>query len=272
MKMCLKLITIVGLICSAILSNAQNTNKHFGINVVNFKGFAYIPQGTYQIAKDSTGAVETINCNAFYLSETEVTNGMYSDFLIDLKKQGKISEYKVALPDSTAWNKLNIVGAGDYTKSYSQMKDLPVVNISKEAAQLYCKWLSEKLTKEHKDNLKIEVRLPSSNEWMCAATGQMANAKYAVSDANVLVNGKGEYTAQIKALSLPIGPVKTKTFKPNDFGLYDMTGNVAEMVSDKPITKGGSWNSEPKNTTIISQEPIEKSPMVGFRVLLTFVK
>ena len=45
-----------------------------------------------------------------------------------------------------------------------------------------------------------------------------------------------------------------------------MSGNVAEMVADSNITKGGSWGSIPYYLQITSSEPYKgASPYVGFR-------
>ena len=48
-----------------------------------------------------------------------------------------------------------------------------------------------------------------------------------------------------------------------------MSGNVAEMIVDSNITKGGSWGSNhPYYLQIISSETYEgPSPYIGFRFL-----
>ena len=60
------------------------------------------------------------------------------------------------------------------------------------------------------------------------------------------------------------GPVNS--YHPNDYGVYCMSGNVAEMIADSSITKGGSWGSLPYYLQIASSEPYKgASPYVGFR-------
>lgn len=73
-----------------------------------------------------------------------------------------------------------------------------------------------------------------------------------------------------------------KMFPPNLTGLlgrksdalYDVMGNVAEMVEAPQMTKGGSWNSFAHFSTILRNEPWNgnASPMVGFRPMMKIIK
>jgi hypothetical protein len=59
---------------------------------------------------------------------------------------------------------------------------------------------------------------------------------------------------------------------PNNIGLYDVAGNVAEMIDQKGKACGGSWNQLPIDCTIRSVATYNK-PMswVGFRVFMEVV-
>lgn len=63
------------------------------------------------------------------------------------------------------------------------------------------------------------------------------------------------------------------SYFPNDMGLYDVVGNVAEMIDQKGIACGGSWNDLPEAATIRSTNTYSKaSATVGFRVFMEVVE
>ena len=59
------------------------------------------------------------------------------------------------------------------------------------------------------------------------------------------------------------------SYHPNDIGLYDVVGNVAEMIDEKGKACGGSWNQLPPDCTIRSVAAYDKPiAWVGFRVFM----
>ena len=67
--------------------------------------------------------------------------------------------------------------------------------------------------------------------------------------------------------------VQVKSYYPNSFGLYNMCGNVAEMISEKGIAKGGSYLESAYNVRIAS-EKIYTQPQadIGFRVAMKIIE
>ena len=128
-------------------------------------------------------------------------------------------------------------------------------------------------------------RLPTEAEWEFAARGGNMSQGYRYSGSNTMadvawnkVSGGGEVTH----------PVGTKA--PNELGLYDMTGNVAEWCQDRnaqyyPVTqvdpclersgsgrviRGGSWNQGAGESVIYRAWADQNSynNEIGFRLAL----
>lgn len=60
-----------------------------------------------------------------------------------------------------------------------------------------------------------------------------------------------------------------QAYFPNDIGLYDVVGNVSEMIDEKGKSCGGSWNHVPEESTIRSINTYDKpNSAVGFRVFM----
>jgi formylglycine-generating enzyme required for sulfatase activity len=107
--------------------------------------------------------------------------------------------------------------------------DHPVVNVSWEDANAYCKWLSEKTKKPY--------RLPTEAEWEKAARGDKEARVYPWGNdfdpkkANTAETGIGDTT--------PVGQFSPQSDSP--YGCADMVGNVWEWCSD--WFKGEEYNN-----------------------------
>ncbi|HEY3402781.1 MAG TPA: SUMF1/EgtB/PvdO family nonheme iron enzyme, partial [Ohtaekwangia sp.] len=68
-----------------------------------------------------------------------------------------------------------------------------------------------------------------------------------------------------------MGPIGT--YFPNGAGLFDVVGNVAEMIDEKGKACGGSWNHVPEESTIRSINTYDKpDAAVGFRVFMEIIE
>ena len=62
-----------------------------------------------------------------------------------------------------------------------------------------------------------------------------------------------------------------ESFIPNGFKLYNTIGNVAEMVEEKGIAKGGSYLHSSKEAEIMQQLPYEgANHWLGFRCVASY--
>ncbi len=60
-----------------------------------------------------------------------------------------------------------------------------------------------------------------------------------------------------------------ESYFPNKFGLYNMSGNVAEMTSKIQLAVGGSWNCRPEKSLVEDYQIYENySPTIGFRPIM----
>jgi formylglycine-generating enzyme required for sulfatase activity len=65
----------------------------------------------------------------------------------------------------------------------------------------------------------------------------------------------------------------TTSYFPNGMGLYDVVGNVAEMIDEKGKACGGSWNDPPQASTIRSVRSYKRpDASIGFRIFMEVVE
>jgi formylglycine-generating enzyme required for sulfatase activity len=158
----------------------------------------------------------------------------------------------------------------------------PVINVSWDDAQAYVSWLAKKTGKGY--------RLLSEAEWEYAARAGSTTAypwgqEPGTNRAN-FSNSGSEWSGKQMA---PVG-----RFKPNDFGLYDMIGNVEEWTQDcgsesyfgapadgspwikgdcgQRAMRGGSWYSTPVDARAAYRNgdvPGGRSHYLGFRLART---
>ena len=252
--------------------------------------FVYIPAGKVLIPTALPDAYDTDSCEAFYISNREVSNRDYREFVYWMK-QNRPEQWQEMLPDTTVWRSSRAYHE-PYVKFYFQHPaylDYPVVGISKSQAEAYCEWLTE-IYIPKKDGVKPHFMLPSRKQWIRAARG--AGYQPYPHKGSGLRNGKGQFLYNFKAmgdqaiyfdstiksyrvmstsLSLVDGGLITTechSYWPNEFGLYNMSGNVAEMVADASLALGGSWNDAGYDIRIDRmQSAQEASATIGFRIM-----
>lgn len=224
----------------------------------------------------------------------EVSNELYHLYFAQLDELNipinlvKDTNWHGLFPYSQLWMK-------NYS-SHPSFRNHPVVNVSLLSSSMFSYWLSSQYKKAVGED--VEIRLPTEEEWLLAAMGKKEKALYSWGGPYVR-NRKGCFLANFNpkmnedenvygydTLSLStffqthfsdlndfdgeavIAPVDS--YFPNEYGLYNMSGNVAEMIFNGEFTKGGSWKSKSNFLQINSHEKWDKqaNPFTGFRVVM----
>ncbi len=118
------------------------------------------------------------------------------------------------------------------------------------------------------------IRLPSNDEWEAAARAG-ANGTYAWGEATDLATVRTWAVAS--GTTTLRGPQQSLRRQANAWGLYDISGNVAEWVSDggsaaEGILRGGAWNSSVFELRLASRlplDPVVNHALAGVRPVLT---
>ncbi len=223
-----------------------------------------------------------INDEGEIVRET-ITRGLTGDY--DFLNTYIVNVY----PDTTAWvNDFENAYNEPYTRMYfahGGYSDYPVVGVSWEQANAFANWRTEFLRRSlGKEGVYVEpYRLPTEAEWEYAARAGVNDNMYPWEGDIPLSEDQGCFYANFKPAEgnyVRDGHIITSrvgTYSPNDFGLYDMAGNVSEWTSTaytesvgkltndlnpeyrydaakedpykmkRKIVRGGSWKDVAKN-------------------------
>ena len=165
------------------------------------------------------------------------------------KKGGKIKNFMKneilnVYPDTAVWVK-------DFNYSYNDPMhqdyfhhqsygDYPVVGVSWEQANAFCNWRTRKKNdylKSKKNRISVpDFRLPTEAEWEYAARGGLEFATYPWGSGGTQ-SDRGCFLANFKpvrgnyAADGALYTMEAKSYNANDYGLYNMAGNVSEWTN-----------------------------------------
>lgn len=226
----------------------------------------FTPPGTIQIN------------DTLFADETEISNFSWQEFEYWTKAiyGANSKEHLAVLPDTLVWRE-KLAYNEPYVQYYYRhpaYKEYPVVGINYGQAIAYCKWRTERvkmfLTRK-KDFIhqNFEYRLPTKTEWENLAetssfvlnnNGKNEKGIYQLNCVNPLPNGDCMH-APYPDVTAPVN-----SYEKNFIGLYNMLGNVAEMVSEQEICKGGSWRNRLEECRVgKDQEFTKPNSWTGFR-------
>ena len=194
---------------------------------------------------DGEGPVREVDVSPFFIDVTAVTNAQFGRFVRQTRYRTEAERYgwsfvfhtfvprKVARTvtqavaeapwwwhvDGACWRRPEGPGSG-----ISRRMDHPVVHVSWNDAQAYCRWARK--------------RLPTEAEWEMAARGGLLGKRYVWGDD---LTPDGRHMCNIWQGDFPnintiedgyAGTAPARSFDPNGFGLYNVAGNVWEWQWD----------------------------------------
>ena len=233
-------------------------------------GMVWIPGGIYDMGSSDSDRMalshekpkHTVKVDGFYMDETEVTNAQFSRFIeatnyittaerpVDwelIKQQlppgtpkphdslllpgsllfKKTKESVPNLYDFSQWwrwtNGANWKQPEGKGSSIDEKDNHPVVHVSYEDAMAYCNWAGR--------------RLPTEAEWEFAARGGKRDKIYFWGDltdklSSYVNSWEGEFPVDNTQADGFEKSAPIKTYPPNGYGLYEISGNVWEWTSD----------------------------------------
>lgn len=242
-----------------------------GDGITGPKGMAWIPGGEFLMGSDHKKAqanekpAHKVKVSGFWMDTTHVSNDQFAQFVKDTHYKTTAEQVpdwetiRVQLPPGTPKPPASVfvpgamvfvgtkakVNLNDYSQWWAYVPGAswrhplgpqssiegkgnhPVVQVSYEDALAYAKWAGK--------------RLPTEAEWEFAARGGLNQATYAWGDqleqagqipANIWDVRKQAFPVISPKAGGAVGTSASGTYPQNGYGLFDMTGNAWQWVSD----------------------------------------
>ncbi|WP_077328671.1 formylglycine-generating enzyme family protein [Virgibacillus siamensis] len=231
------------------------TEQHVKVREEPFSSgkMIYIPGGSFMMGTnskagfpaDGEGPIHKVNVKSFYMDAYTVTNAEFATFveetgyITEAEQYGWSFVFYQFLSQETAGKVSNkvkhtpwwwVVDGSDWKhpegpdSSIENRLDHPVIHISWNDANAYCKWAGK--------------RLPTEAEWEYAARGGLEQKEFPWGD-DLMLNGvhqcniwQGTFPNENTEDDGYAGTAPAESFSANGYGLYNVSGNVWEWCSD----------------------------------------
>ncbi len=241
-------------------------------------GMVYVEGGTFQMGsndgEDDERPVHKVLLNSYYIDKHEVTNAQYAEFLNSYGSdvvQDK-QYYGEQMVYENQWGLSLQKGRWSVRKGY---ENHPIIDVTWYGANEYARFYNK--------------RLPTEAEWEYTAIGGQESRNFDYSGSND-INSVAWYNSNARNQTH-----KVMTKRPNELGIFDMSGNVREWCADfynsyysskgvitnptgpkggnARVIRGGSWQLEASSSRSANRSvnpPTSYKNYIGFRCVKGF--
>jgi formylglycine-generating enzyme len=260
---------------------------------------ALVPAGNFWMGSPDSGGDNDehprhrVVLSAFYLDRHEVTNRLFQQFVQQTSHRTTAEQEGKAWALTAAGKGEEVSGAqwrnpeGGETVFASNRENHPVVSVSWNDAEAYCRWAGKRLPTEAEFEYATRGGTETTYWWGNGNPGSHRVANIADESA------KRQYSDWTIMTGYDDGYIRTASvgsFETNLFGLHDMTGNVWEWTADwydktyyrnsperNPkgppsgsyrVLRGGSWGNDPglvRSAYRGGDTPTRRDDLFGFR-------
>jgi formylglycine-generating enzyme required for sulfatase activity len=262
--------------------------------------FLKLPEGCFYMGSsrleinrsNDEGPLHRVCLDSFWISEHEITVRQFHEFVRQTDYQTQAEQDGFSWAYDGEWKKRS--GLSWKNPGFSQTQNHPVVHVTYDDALKMAKWLSD---------INRHFLLPNETQWEYACRAQSNSSRFFGEDISQTCTfaNVADQTIKKKYHAWRVHPCNDSftftapagMFSPNQFGLYDMLGNVWEWCINAYVydaylnpkqllrvhndqtavsIRGGSWYTCPQYLRCANRDFVayckRRSSDLGFRLIM----
>jgi len=196
-------------------------------NIVRWILLLVLGGWVHDVQAQETPAAQIANPFEGASKENPFVNTLGMKFVPVPETEVLFSNWETRIKDYRGYAIFSVDGSWKECRWAKQGDNDPVASVSWDDAKAFCLWLTKKERKEGRIRGDQEYRLPTDKEWSAA----VGVTEYPWGNDWPPQKGVGNYNPKFNVddyqFTSPVG-----SFKANDYGLYDMGGNVSQWCED----------------------------------------